>query len=257
MKKEFREISEWQKRPGARKRDGIFVVEGIRMCSEIPDARIERAVMTESFRKAHPEIAERLGGQPGRLWMAEESEFQRISDTRTPQGVLAAVRMETRTEDEVLSDPRGVYIFLERLQDPGNLGTIVRTAEAAGASGILMSPDCCDVYNPKVVRSTMGSVFRVPFAVSEDLTASAEKVKRMGGHVYAAHLKGSVSYTVPDYRELSVFLIGNEAEGLTEALASASDQRIRIPMSGQVESLNASLAAAVLLYEADRQRRAG
>ena len=256
MKKELREISEWQKRPGARKRDGIFVVEGIRMVSEVPEDRVERAVMTESFRNAHRDLAERLEQAAGRLIVADEEEFRRISDTKTPQGVLLAVRMRTRTEDELLSDPEGIYLFLERIQDPGNLGTMLRTAEAAGSAGILMSADTCDMYNPKTVRATMGSVFRVPFAVSEDLGKAVGKLKAKGGRVYAAHLRGSVAYTVPDYTGLSAFLIGNEAEGLSEELAEKADQRIRIPMRGSVESLNASLAAAVLLYEADRQRRA-
>ena len=257
MKKELREISEWQKRPAERRNDGIFVVEGIRMCSEIPEDRIERAVMTEAFFRTHREMAERFEKASGKLVITDETEFHRISDTKTPQGVLAAVRMNKLREDEVLSDPSGVYLFLERIQDPGNLGTMLRTAEAARCAGILMSPDCCDIYNPKAVRSTMGSIFRVPFSVSGDLRKAAEKLKQKGGRVYAAHLQGAVDYTVPDYRSLCAFLIGNEAEGLTEELASSADQRIRIPMGGKVESLNASLAAAVLMYEADRQRRAG
>ncbi|MBR3436231.1 MAG: RNA methyltransferase [Lachnospiraceae bacterium] len=256
MKRELREISEWQKRPQERRDAGIFVVEGIRMCREAPLERVERAVMTEAFYKAHRELAERIGQASGKLILTDEDEFRRISDTRTPQGVLMAVRMDVKNEDEVLKDPEGVYLFLERIQDPGNLGTMLRTAEAARAAGILMSPDCCDIYNPKAVRSTMGSVFRVPHAVSSDLREAAEKLKRKGGRVYAAHLRGAVDYTDPDYRTMCAFLIGNEAEGLTEELASVSDQRIRIPMGGQVESLNASLAAAVLMYEADRQRRA-
>jgi TrmH family RNA methyltransferase len=256
MRKEFREISEWQKRSAARKRDGVFVVEGLRMCEEIPLERLVRAVMTRSFLQAHRELAARFEGTSGGLLIAEEADFQRISDTKTPQGVLAAVRMEDRTEDELLRDTKGLFLFLERIQDPGNLGTMLRTSEAAGCSGILMSPDCCDMYNPKTVRSTMGSIFRVPFAVSGDLGQAAEKLKAMGGRIYAAHLEGSVEYTRPDYRTLSAFLIGNEAEGLTEGLAEKADQRICIPMRGKVESLNASLAAAVLLYEADRQRRA-
>ena len=256
MKKELREISEWQKRPGARKRDGIFVVEGVRMCQEAPMSRVERAVMTEAFRSAHRDLADRLEHAAGRLILTDEEEVRRISDTKTPQGVLLAVRMENRTEDELLSVRDGLYLFLERIQDPGNLGTMLRTSEAAGCAGILMSADTCDMYNPKTVRSTMGSIFRVPFAVSEDLGRAAEKLKTKGGRIYAAHLQGSVEYTAPDYTGLSAFLIGNEAEGLSNELAGKADRRIRIPMRGHVESLNASLAAAVLLYEADRQRRA-
>ena len=146
-------------------------------------------------------------------------------------------------------------IVLDNLQDPGNMGTVFRTAEAAGATGILMSSDCVDIYNPKVVRSTMGALFRVPFCRVEDLPESVEDLKKAGIRVYAAHLEGKNPYDREDYRGGTAFLIGNEGNGLREEVASCADCRIRIPMEGKAESLNAAVAAAVLMFEAGRQRR--
>ena len=146
-------------------------------------------------------------------------------------------------------------IVLDNLQDPGNLGTILRTAEGAGVSGVLLSRESVDLYNPKVIRSTMGSIYRMPFFYSQDLREDLKKWKSRGICLYAAHLKGSRPYDEADYRQPAAFLIGNESQGLTEETADLADCRIRIPMEGQVESLNAAVASAVLMYEARRQRR--
>ncbi|MCD8014417.1 MAG: RNA methyltransferase [Lachnospiraceae bacterium] len=149
-----------------------------------------------------------------------------------------------------------LIMALENLQDPGNLGTILRTAEGAGVTGILLGPGCADLYNPKVIRSTMGSIYRMPFYYTEDMRRDICALRGKGVRWYAAHLEGSVPYDEPVYREPCGFLIGNESRGLTEATAALADARIRIPMCGQVESLNASVAASILMYEANRQRRA-
>ena len=151
--------------------------------------------------------------------------------------------------------PYPFVMVLENLQDPGNLGTILRTAEGAGATGILLSAGCVDIYNPKVIRSTMGSVYRVPFCYSQDLRADLDWLKRQGVRLYAAHLKGKDFYDHFSYCGASGFLIGNESRGLTEETAACADTFVRIPMCGQVESLNAAVAASVLMYEANRQRR--
>ncbi len=148
-----------------------------------------------------------------------------------------------------------LIMVLEDLQDPGNLGTIIRTAEGAGVTGILLSSGCVDIYNPKVIRSTMGSVYRVPFAYTGDLKAVLENWKQSGIRLYAAHLAGKRSYDLEDYSGPSAFLIGNESRGLSDETAGLADHYIRIPMLGQVESLNAGVASALLMYEAARQRR--
>ena len=146
-------------------------------------------------------------------------------------------------------------MILEDIQDPGNLGTIMRTAEGAGAAGVIMSRGCVDIYNPKTIRSTMGSAYRVPFLYVDDLKAAIEKIRSCKIDVYAAHLKGETYYDDINYHR-AAFLIGNEGNGLREETAALADRYIKIPMSGQVESLNAAVSTAILMYEFRRQRRA-
>ena len=146
-------------------------------------------------------------------------------------------------------------MILETIQDPGNLGTIIRAGEGAGITGIIMDKGTADIYNPKVIRSTMGSILRVPFLYVEDLAEICLQIKERGIRLFAAHLKGTQSYDKEDYTAPCGFLIGNEANGLSKAIADLSDTYVRIPMKGRVESLNAAVAASVLMFEAARQRR--
>ena len=146
-------------------------------------------------------------------------------------------------------------MVLDNLQDPGNLGTIFRTAEAAGVTGISMSRDCVDIYNPKTIRSTMGAIYRMPFLYAEDLKETIDALKEQGIQIYAAHLDGKNFYDKEDYRGGTAFLIGNEGNGLRREIAECADIWIRIPMAGRAESLNAAIAAAILMFETCRQRR--
>ena len=239
-----REVRELQKKRKARKEAGLFIAEGERLCREIPTEAIERIFITDTYQGALPE-----GGNDARLFRVPEKLMQEMSDTRTSQGILCEVRM--RPEQTLTGD---FFLLLEDLQDPGNLGTIFRTAEAAGVSGIYMSRECVDIYSPKVVRSTMGALYRMPFCVVPDLRETARSLRQQGVRVYAAHLKGTREHYEYDYRLPTAFMIGNEGNGLTEALAAEADGFLRIPMKGQVESLNAAIAATVLMFEAARQR---
>lgn len=179
-----------------------------------------------------------------------------MSDTQTPQGILALVRQHAfRTEDLLAAPGPAFLMVLENIQDPGNLGTILRAGEGAGITGVLMSETTADIYNPKVIRSTMGSVFRVPFVYTEDLPASLKALKAGGVRLYAAHLNGRNNYEKEDYTVDTGFLVGNEANGLTDETAALADACVKIPMKGKVESLNAAVAASVLMFEAARQRR--
>ena len=146
-------------------------------------------------------------------------------------------------------------LIAESIQDPGNLGTMLRTGEGAGISGIILNKTTVDLFNPKTIRSTMGSVYRVPFYIAEDLHDTIRSLQKNGIAVYAAHLKGTQSYDMPDYTKGCAFLIGNEGNGLTDETAALADEYIRIPMEGKVESLNAAIAATLLMYEVHRQRR--
>ena len=147
------------------------------------------------------------------------------------------------------------FIVLDNLQDPGNMGTIVRTAEAAGVHAVFMSQDCVDIYNPKTFRSTMGSSFRMPFIYIEDIPNLLDIFRKNGVKSYAAHLNGEKFYDQEDYRQGTAILIGNEGNGLRDEVTEKADFLVKIPMQGKVESLNAAIAASVLMFEVFRQRR--
>ena len=187
--------------------------------------------------------------------MVQDSVFKAMCDTQTPQGVLCLVKQYHYTLEELLKKERPLFLVLENLQDPGNLGTIMRTAEGAGVTGVILSKGSVDIYNPKTIRSTMGSIYRVPFLYAEDLQQVLVLLREKGVRSYAAHLQGTETYDREDYTGGTAFLIGNESNGLSQELASCADCYIRIPMEGQLESLNAGVAASILMYEAYRQRR--
>lgn len=253
----IREIVQLQKKSKARNTEGVFIVEGIRMIREVPSEKVVGLYVTEEFYKNHKQ---ELPGKNLKIEFVTPTVFSYISDTRTPQGVLAIVRQSRYSIENIMKsnreDKKKMHLLvLDNLQDPGNLGTIFRTAEAAGVTGILLSKDCVDIYNPKVIRSTMGAIFRMPFVYVEDLIETIAELKGRGVHVYAAHLDGKNTYDKENYTIDTAFLIGNEGNGLRQEVAECADVWIRIPMEGEAESLNAAVAASILMFEASRQRR--
>lgn len=250
-----KQLVQWKKKRKSRDEDGIFLVEGIRMFREVPVNRLREIYMAESFyKKAEGDIC-RLTEQAGiRPEILSDTVFSHVSDTKSPQGILCVVeQMRYERQDLLRGCPH--LLVLDRLQDPGNVGTILRTAEGAGVTGILMDRECADIYNPKTIRSTMGSIYRMPFYMAEDLGREILFLKEQGICTYAAHLEGSVDYDTVNYRKPCAFLIGNEGNGLRVEIAALADTYIKIPMEGQVESLNAAIASAVLMFEVSRQRR--
>ena len=157
--------------------------------------------------------------------------------------------------EELLKGADTHLLILESIQDPGNLGTMLRTGEGAGISGVVMNHTTVDLFNPKTIRSTMGSIYRMPFFVTRDLAETICELKNAGVKTYAAHLKGKMQYDEPDYTGATAFMIGNEGNGLSDEIADLADTYIKIPMCGQVESLNAAISASLLMYETNRQRR--
>ena len=241
------------KKSKARMEQGLFVVEGIKMFQELPDGWVDQVDVSESFEAAGSMDAVRKICDP---LVVTDKVFAAMTDTCTPQGVLALVRQPVWELEQMISlSACPFFLILEQLQDPGNLGTILRTAEAAGCTGIVMSRDTVDIYNPKVIRSTMGAVYRVPFFYADRLEETVIRLREKGFMIYGAHLHGAVSFECPDYKVPCACMIGNEGNGLTEPLASLAHQRIRIPMEGKAESLNAAVSAALIMYEAYRQRR--
>ncbi len=248
-------LANLMKKKKARDGEKLYLVEGIRMFREVPKEDLLEVYASESFyKKEEAAIREALEGTSVREEILTDAVFAYVSDTKSPQGILCLVKQKDYKLEDLLGDESQLMI-LEHLQDPGNLGTIFRTAEAAGVSGILMDKGCVDIYNPKTIRSTMGAIYRVPFLYTEDLHKTMKELQGRGLKIYAAHLEDSLDYDVPDYRKATAFLIGNEGNGLSRETADLADQYIKIPMLGQVESLNAAVAATVLMFEAARQRR--
>jgi len=260
---QIKNITSLIKKARERKAQRLFVIEGIRAVAEVPGHLLSAVYYVEGFSSSAEGkafIADILAKAP-EVSMEEvaKSVFNSMSDTVTPQGVLALVKMQDFTLDDVVGKTTGKVshvMILESLQDPGNMGTIVRTAEGAGATGIIMNNTTVDIYSPKVVRSTMGSIFRVPHIVVSDLESTIETLKNdYRISVFAAHLKGEKFYDELDFIGPTAFMIGNEGNGLTDEAASHASSYLKIPMEGQLESLNASVAASLLMYETHRQRR--
>lgn len=253
-----REVIQLNQRAKARNRQDLFVVEGIKMFAEAPEDRIYRVYIAG---RAEEDLQSAFGDKLKRLSVevVADDVFDKMSDTKTPQGILCLVRQFHYRIEELIAESNNkkhtLFIVLEDLQDPGNLGTVFRSGEGAGVNGIIMSRCTVDVYNPKTIRSTMGSVYRVPFLYTDDLRETIHALRRNDIRVYAAHLGGTKYYDEYDYRGGTAFLIGNEGSGLRRETADCADELIRIPMQGNVESLNAAVSSSILVYEAYRQRR--
>ena len=258
---QIKRIVKLREKAKERKSEGVFVVEGIRIFKEIPAMDIDSVYVSESFVENHinqdskdttdnkydniPELFSRVD-----YTVVADNVFKKLSDTVNPQGVLAVVRMQDYTLEEVLNDrdkENSCIVVLDKIQDPGNLGTIIRTGEGAGITSVVMSSDSVDLYNPKVIRSTMGSIFRVPCVIVDDLVSAVDEMKASGVTTYAAHLDGEDISSI-DLKYDRAFLIGNEANGLSDEVAEKADYKIKIPMEGEVESLNAAVATAILIY---------
>ena len=255
----------------ARKKNRQFIVEGIKLVDEaLVYGKVCEIILSESLYKeiiSGGLIKNALLADNGKNLIAYVNEansttvvsdavFKTVSETINPQGVIAVVMMPTY---ELLSEDflnqtysktgKIKLLVLEDTADPGNLGTIMRTAEAAGVTGVIMGRGTVDIFNPKAVRSTMGSIFRLPFIYVEDVRETIRELKKYGISFYAAHLKGKQSYKDVKYSDKAGILIGNEARGLSPETAELADIYIIIPMQGKVESLNAAVAAALMMYE--------
>ena len=248
----IKQVVEFSKKAGARNKADVFVVEGIRMFREAPLDRIVECYVTEEFLEKC-DCRDRL--EKCSYELVSEEVFKKISDTLTPQGILCVVKQYHYRMEELLQKENPLLVILEELQDPGNLGTILRTGEGAGIDGIIMSKKTVDIYNPKTIRATMGSVYRVPFLYTENIEQVMLQLKEKKIHTYAAHLQGKEYYDIQEFKEGCAFLIGNEGNGLRKETADLAEKYIKIPMMGQLESLNAAVAAAILMYEAASRRR--
>lgn len=254
----IRSVAALQKQKKSRTEQGLFVAEGLRITVDaVRSARelIDSVYMSETFFEArgweeYPELA--ANGFPDAfcMYVVKDTVFNTMSETVTPQGILTVMKQPGyRYEDIVSPEENGLkLLILEDVRDPGNLGTMVRTAEAAGMDGIIMSRGTADIFSPKVTRSTMGAIFRVPFMYTDSLTDTLDRLKGDGVTVYAAYLREGTPFNDIGYASRAAVMIGNEGDGLSDGAVAHASQNVFIPMAGEVESLNAAVAAALLMY---------
>lgn len=257
---QIKELVKLQKNARYRRKSKCFVTEGIKLTKEaILYGKLRRVYVGEELYqqewdgKSEQQVSEELGG--ALVEIVSQQVLAYASQTVTPQGLLGVVQMPEYHLEDIFMDAGQLFLLLDDVRDPGNLGTIIRTSEGAGMSGVILSRECVDLFNPKVVRSTMGAIFRVPFCYVEDLSMTVSKMREQGICVYGTMLEDSEGYDRIDYCGPTGIVIGNEANGISGKVADSLTGRIRIPMDGKLESLNAAVAAAVVMYEAARQRR--
>ncbi len=252
---QIKNLIQLQKKPRARMEQGAFVTEGVKMFEESKaGGHLVKVYASERFyEEKWREATDYFNGFPYEI--VADRVLKEASDTLTPQGIMAVVRKPVYDLKKIITAPDANLLLLEDIRDPGNLGTILRTAEGAGITGIILSKASVDMYNPKVIRSTMGAIYRMPFVYAEDFEDILVQIKKNNISIYAAHLNAAFAYDEVNYMGKCAILIGNEANGLSNEIAGMSDRYIKIPMAGKVESLNAAISAAILMYEVYRQRR--
>jgi len=235
----------------ARKKEKCFVVEGPHLVEEAGD-RVKFVVYSETL-----PVVKELEKKNVPCYKVSRQQFEELSGVETPQGILAVVREFEYQFRDVLKADKTLIIYCLGVQDPGNLGTIIRSADAFGASGIILSKGTVDLYNPKVVRSTMGSLFHLPIITVEDEKETIEHLKQKGVKIIATAVDAKRIVNDVDLKGPIAVLVGNEGAGLPEDVVKLADETVKIPMPGEAESLNVGVSTAIFLYEALRQKSHG
>lgn len=241
-------------RAKARQEQGLFLLEGTHLLQEACAVghSLETVCYTPDWQAAHPELEQRLGQLAQRVETVSLEVVQAIATTVNPDGIVATAQRSVRS---AAARPVQVGVALERLQDPGNLGAIIRTAAAVGADGLWLSQDSVELDNPKVLRASAGQWFRLPMQTSPDLKADLQKLQSQGIQVIATSPTADLTYWQADFTRPSLVLLGNEGAGLSSDLLNLADCTVQIPLAPAVESLNVSIAAALILYEVRRQQQ--
>ena len=251
----YKQAVKYQNQKEARK-SAVFTAEGLRSVDEVLSSGwdIDSLWLEDGFCDQNPGYIRSLEGSAFPIYRVNRVLFKRLGDTENPQGILAIVHRKKWDVKELLQKKDPLFVVLEDLQDPGNVGTILRTADAAGAAAVFVSKGTSDLYNPKVVRSSMGSLLHLPVISFPTVEELAPVLQKKGVRLIAAHLKGEKTPWEADMTGPVAILIGNEGAGLSEKAAKTADILVKIPMPGQAESLNAAIASGMMLYESIRQR---
>ena len=242
-----------------RREEGLFAAEGINLVCEMIDAgqMIEFIMISEDFDagkdERHSMVHDHLTGEDFTAYKLSRNLFDKLTDAEHGVDILAVCRMEQHGLELIDQlDDSSCVLVCDRVQDPGNIGTMIRTAVAAGYGAVVMMPGTVDVYSPKVLRSTAGMVFAIPIAYAKDEDELFDAMKRSGRRVVVTDPAGGRAYYEENLSDGIALVIGNEGAGVSDSIKKRADVRVTLPMKGSIESLNAAVAAAVLMYEAIR-----
>lgn len=228
---------------------GLFIIEGVRSVSDAikNGAEIEYIIREDGVSEKDFGIRE---------YVFAPRLFCEVSDTLNPQGILGVCRIPSVGTGSIPKGEKSCVILCEQLQDPGNIGTIIRSANAAFCDGVVLTKGCCDLYNPKTVRATMSAIFSIPVVCGESADRIIQEFKNKGYTVIAGALKKDAENLYKTKLEgKNLIVVGNEANGITSATLSLCDKIVKIPMRERAESLNAAIAASVMIYECNRQNK--
>lgn len=237
-----------------RQQQGLFLAEGLRTVEEAVHSKTVVSIFYTAIDDDRTRcVLEEAAAQQLKLYCVSDAVMKKIADTETPQGIIAVCKVHDVTLDKLLSKGE-MLLVLDRVGDPGNLGTMLRTADAAGIGGVVLLKGCVDIYAPKTVRSSMGSLFHVPVVsgVAEDKFIA--EAKDAGYELLVTSLEGADNLYKADLGGRIAFVMGNEAGGVSASLLERADKRVFIPMAGRAESLNVAMAAGIVMFEALRRR---
>ncbi len=234
---------------------GLFLIEGYKGVSEALSSKLQLKdiFISSDFNKP-------LTGFPeDKIYRVNEQILKKISTTESPPEIIATAYQLKFSIEDLFKTDNPLILLLENIKDPGNLGTIIRTAKASDASGIILTDETVDIYNPKTVRSSAANLWKIPIIYMSTKSQIKDKLNKLKSSNFVATVvaenKKPISYYEVDYKKPTILMFGSEAEGLSEELVNQADELITIPMNKQVESLNLSVSVGVVLYEAMRQRR--
>ena len=236
-----------------------FIIEGVRFTETLlqscqPVEALFYAPKLQNSKRGNA-LLEQAGEQKTPCWLVSDELLNQLSDTGASQGVLALVNMlDHQLEDLLPENKPALVVLVDGVQDPGNLGTIIRTADALGATGVILLKGTVDLYNPKTLRSTMGSLFHLPVITVENKLAMIKLLRQNGLKLVIGQPQGGVPISQVDLSQPIALVVGNEASGSTAETLEMADAKITIPLSGKAESLNVAVACAIILYETTRQR---
>ncbi len=237
-----------------RQQQGLFLAEGLRTVEEAVASKTVVSIFYTAIEDDRTRsVLEEAAAQQLKLYCVSDAVMKKIADTDTPQGIIAVCKMQNVTLDKLLSKGE-MLLVLDRVGDPGNLGTMLRTADAAGIGGVVLLKGCVDIYAPKTVRSSMGSLFHVPVVSGIGEDNFIAEAKDAGYELLVTSLEGADNLYKADLGGRIAFVMGNEAGGVSANLLERADKRVFIPMAGRAESLNVAMAAGVVMFEALRRR---